>query len=97
MSEEFIDAVREDADQRMTKAVARTRSEFAGVRSARKHIGWTLKGLPGGEAFRAEMNAIESCDAQARAVAAWFDCLADTMPRMPLADESSGNVALPLH
>jgi hypothetical protein len=43
------------------------------------------------------MNAIESCDAQARAVAAWFDCLADTMPRMPLADESSGNVALPLH
>src|SRR6186713_1875117 len=67
--------------------------EFAGVRSARKHIGWTLKGLPGGEAFRSEMNAIESCDAQARAVAAWFDRLADSMPRMPLADESSGNVA----
>ena len=63
--------------------------EFAGVRSARKHIGWTLKGLPGGEAFRAEMNAIESCDAQARAVAAWFDRLADAMPRMPLADASS--------
>ncbi len=33
--------------------------EFAGVRSARKHIGWTVRGLPGGEAFRAEMNAIE--------------------------------------
>ena len=52
--------------------------EFAGVRSARKHIGWTLRGLPGGEAFRAEMNAIESCDAQARAVGAWFDRLADS-------------------
>ncbi|HZW75789.1 MAG TPA: tRNA-dihydrouridine synthase, partial [Caldimonas sp.] len=51
--------------------------EFAGVRSARKHIGWTLRGLPGGDEFRAEMNAIESCDAQARAVAAWFERLAD--------------------
>jgi tRNA-dihydrouridine synthase B len=57
--------------------------EFAGVRSARKHIGWTLRGLPGGEEFRAEMNAIESCDAQARAVAVWFDRLADAMPLMP--------------
>jgi tRNA-dihydrouridine synthase B len=71
--------------------------EHAGVRSARKHIGWTLKGLPGGEAFRADMNAIESCEAQARAVAAWFDRLADSMPRMPLADESRGNVAPSLH
>jgi hypothetical protein len=43
------------------------------------------------------MNTIESCDAQARAVAAWFDRLADAMPRMPLADESSGDVAHPLH
>ena len=34
------------------------------MRSARKHIGWTLRGLPGGEAFRAAMNAIETCDAQ---------------------------------
>jgi tRNA-dihydrouridine synthase B len=57
--------------------------EFAGVRSARKHIGWTLRGLPGGEAFRTDMNAIESCDEQSRAVAGWFDRLADTLPRMP--------------
>jgi len=68
--------------------------EFAGVRSARKHIGWTLKGLPGGEAFRAEMNTIESCDAQARAVADWFDRLADTMSRMPIAAASCGTAAL---
>jgi tRNA-dihydrouridine synthase B len=71
--------------------------EFAGVRSARKHIGWTLKGLPGGKAFRAEMNAIESCDAQARAVASWFDRLADSMPSMPLAEESQGDVVPSLH
>ncbi|MEO6362016.1 MAG: tRNA-dihydrouridine synthase, partial [Caldimonas sp.] len=60
--------------------------EFAGVRSARKHIGWTLRGLPGGETFRAEMNLIESCSEQAGAVAAWFERLADTSPFMPAAD-----------
>jgi tRNA-dihydrouridine synthase B len=57
--------------------------EFAGVRSARKHIGWTLRGLPGGEDFRAAMNEIESCDGQARAVGAWFDRLAEHTPTMP--------------
>jgi tRNA-dihydrouridine synthase B len=59
--------------------------EFAGVRSARKHIGWTLRGLPGGEAFRSDMNTIESCDEQSRAVASWFDRLADSLPLMPAA------------
>ena len=38
--------------------------EFTGVRSARKHIGWAVRGLPGGEAFRAAMNTIETCEAQ---------------------------------
>ena len=33
--------------------------EFIGVRSARKHIGWYLRELPGGEAFRAHMNTLE--------------------------------------
>jgi tRNA-dihydrouridine synthase B len=70
--------------------------EFAGVRSARKHIGWTLRGLPGGEAFRADMNAIESCDEQSRAVASWFDRLADTLPRMPASAEP-GAAAAPVH
>jgi tRNA-dihydrouridine synthase B len=55
------------------------------VRSARKHIGWTLKGLPGGEVFRAEMNAIDSCEAQVRAVVDWFDALAERAPLMPAA------------
>src|SRR6188768_1445661 len=30
-----------------------------GVRSARKHIGWAVRALPGGEAFRAHMNTID--------------------------------------
>jgi tRNA-dihydrouridine synthase B len=62
----------------------RLHGESSGVRSARKHIGWTLRGLPGGEAFRAEMNGIDSCDAQLSAVAAWFERLADVHERLPL-------------
>jgi len=58
---------------------------FTGVRSARKHIGWYTKGLPGAEAFRAAMNSIDDCEAQSRAVAAFFDGLADTVDRMPEA------------
>ncbi len=57
--------------------------EFAGVRSARKHIGWTLRGLPGGDDFRDEMNRIDSCLAQHAAVGAWFERLAEQSPRMP--------------
>ena len=57
----------------------------SGVRSARKHIGWTLRGLPGGDAFRDEMNRIDDCDAQLRAVRRWFDALADVQQRMPAA------------
>ncbi|MDQ6629440.1 MAG: tRNA dihydrouridine synthase DusB [Pseudomonadota bacterium] len=60
--------------------------EHSGVRSARKHIGWTLRGLPGGDAFRAEMNRIDDCDGQLRAVAAWFSALADARSHMPAPD-----------
>ena len=57
--------------------------EHAGVRSARKHIGWALRGLPGGDAFRDDMNRIETCAEQHGAVAAWFARLADSSLRMP--------------
>jgi len=57
--------------------------DYSGVRTARKHIGWYLRALPGGEAFRADMNLIEDCEAQSRAVAAFFDALAERMDRMP--------------
>ena len=70
--------------------------EHAGVRSARKHIGWTLRGLPGGDAFRDEMNGIDSCAAQARAVAAWFARLADGSPFFPAAPTAEPPLA-PLH
>ncbi|WP_332777314.1 tRNA dihydrouridine synthase DusB [Polaromonas sp.] len=57
--------------------------EFTGVRSARKHIGWYVKTLPGGEAFRARMNSLEDCQQQLQAVADFFDDLGARMDRMP--------------
>ncbi len=59
--------------------------DYSGVRTARKHIGWYVRALPGGEDFRREMNAIEDCDAQLRAVAGFFDTLATRMDRIPAA------------
>ena len=60
--------------------------DFTGVRSARKHIGWYVRALPGGEAFRAAMNALTDAEEQLRAVADFFDGLSDRADRMPLAD-----------
>ena len=57
--------------------------EFTGVRSARKHIGWAVRALPGGEAFRAAMNLIDDCRAQVDAVGRYFDALADLHALLP--------------
>ena len=47
--------------------------EFMGVRTARKHIGWYVRDLPGGEAFRQMMNRLESCEEQLAAVDTFFE------------------------
>lgn len=57
--------------------------EYSGVRSARKHIGWAVRALPGGEAFRAVMNTLDSCAAQVEAVATWFDELGEVHRLLP--------------
>ena len=57
--------------------------EFLGVRSARKHIGWYVKFLPGGEAFRSRMNLIEDSQTQTQAVADYFDELGAATDRLP--------------
>ncbi len=59
--------------------------EFAGVRTARKHIGWAVRDLPGGLQFRAEMNALESSAEQMKTLAAWCDRLAERYPLWPAA------------
>ena len=47
--------------------------DFLGVRTARKHIGWYVRDLTGGEAFRQRMNLLEDCAAQLAAVSEFFD------------------------
>jgi tRNA-dihydrouridine synthase B len=59
--------------------------EFTGVRSARKHIGWAVRALPGGEAFRAAMNTLDSCAAQVEAVATFFEHLGERHRLLPQA------------
>jgi tRNA-dihydrouridine synthase B len=54
------------------------------VRSARKHIGWYVRGLPGAEAFRQQMNTLETADRQWAAVGNFLDGLADQMDRWPV-------------
>ena len=66
--------------------------EFTGVRSARKHIGWYVRDLPGGDAFRARMNGIDSAPLQWQLVADYFEELADGHERLPTApaDQPTG-------
>ena len=57
--------------------------EFTGVRSARKHIAWYVKSLPGGEAFRGRMNLLVDPQQQLDAVAQFFDVLGGEIDRLP--------------
>ena len=57
--------------------------DFMGVRTARKHIGWYVSPLQGGEVFRQRMNALDQTSAQLHAVAEFFDQLADQYEFLP--------------
>jgi tRNA-dihydrouridine synthase B len=57
--------------------------EYIGVRSARKHIGWYVRDLPGGEDFRTQMNLLEDSAAQVSAVERFMDTLNEKMDRIP--------------
>jgi tRNA-dihydrouridine synthase B len=63
--------------------------DFTGVRSARKHIGWAVRTLPGGEAFRQAMNQLDDARAQVDAVTAYFDNLALGHHLLPAADAAN--------
>jgi tRNA-dihydrouridine synthase B len=45
--------------------------ETTGVRIARKHVGWYVHGIAGGERLRERVNAADTIDAQRAALAAW--------------------------
>jgi len=60
--------------------------EYTGVRSARKHIGWCVRSLPGGEPFREHMNTLDTSEQQLAAVAQYLDGLAENMDRLPVVN-----------
>jgi tRNA-dihydrouridine synthase B len=57
--------------------------QYTGLRSARKHIGWAVHALPGGPAFRAQMNLIDDAQQQVQALTDFFDQLAATHLLLP--------------
>jgi len=63
--------------------------EYTGVRTARKHLGWYVRHMPGGEAFRQHINTLEDPQAQADALGLFLDQWAQTSDRMPLAEAAS--------
>ena len=64
----------------------------AGVRIARKHIGWYAKDLAGGDALRREVNAAESTATQIAAVHRFFDRLAAAGERLDYVPAQAGVV-----
>ena len=68
--------------------------EFSGVRSARKHIGWYVRALPGGEDFRRRMNLVDSAAVQWQLVADYFEELAGSHERLPPAPAAQPAEAL---
>ncbi len=62
--------------------------DYLGVRTARKHIGWYLKGLPGAEDFRRHLNLIEDCQRQVLAVSDYLDHINQGMDRLPAVTSS---------
>jgi tRNA-dihydrouridine synthase B len=61
---------------------------LTGLRTARKHIGWYVADLPGGELFRARMNTLEECDAQRIAVDRFLCSLGPDEAALPVASMS---------
>jgi len=47
--------------------------QYTGVRTARKHIGWYLEGLPNAAQLRQHINRSETTTDQVSALQAWFD------------------------
>ncbi len=68
--------------------------EEAGVRIARKHLGWYLRDLAGGRAAQDAINAATTAAAQSAAVAGFFDRLADCADRLVYEAGDAAAVAL---
>jgi tRNA-dihydrouridine synthase B len=67
--------------------------DYLGVRTARKHIGWYVRELQGGEGFRQRMNLLDDCGEQLAAVSAFFDLQAGYGERLQYAAEKEADAA----
>ncbi len=68
----YVDEVRALMDEHLRAHYA-FYGQYLGVRTARKHIGWYVRDLEGGEEFRRKMNLLESTDEQLLAVDRFFE------------------------
>jgi tRNA-dihydrouridine synthase B len=68
----YVQEVRQLMDEHLRAHYA-FYGEFLGVRTARKHIGWYVRDLPGGEQFRRAMNLLENTEQQLLAVDGFFE------------------------
>ena len=89
----LLDEVRKLMDEHLQAHYA-FYGEFLGVRTARKHIGWYVRDLVGGEAFRQQMNLLESTQQQLRAVDSFFESQQSFGERLQYRPASSSQVAL---
>jgi tRNA-dihydrouridine synthase B len=68
----YVDEVRALMDEHL-RAHYGFYGDYLGVRTARKHIGWYVRDLQGGEEFRQKMNLLESVEEQLLAVDQFFE------------------------
>jgi tRNA-dihydrouridine synthase B len=68
----YIDEVRTLMDEHLRAHYA-FYGDYLGVRTARKHIGWYVRELQGGEEFRQKMNLLVSVEEQLLAVDQFFE------------------------
>lgn len=86
----FVDEVQRLMDEHLRAHYA-FYGEYLGVRTARKHIGWYVRDLVGGEQFRQRMNLLEDCEDQLAALHEFFETQKSHGERLQygLAAESS--------
>lgn len=66
---------------------------LTGVRSARKHIAWYVRSLPGGDTLRQRINTIDDHHAQWQTVARYFDDLGQQMEQLPPSPSMASTIA----
>ncbi|MEO7941113.1 MAG: tRNA dihydrouridine synthase DusB [Burkholderiaceae bacterium] len=67
--------------------------EHIGVLTARKHIGWYVRDLPGGALFRDTMNRLGDAESQLSAVSGYFETLGAGMDRLSPVTAASVDAA----